>query len=256
VHRFTSVRSETSLKNLLATKNTKESVLSSHLPVLDFLRGVAALSVCLFHFSCGNPGFLPPQDALHCAGSFGWLGVQSFFVISGVVIPYSLHQRNYQLKHWKQFLTRRLKRIEPPYLACIGLVIGLNYLSLCVPGFQGTPFKFSALELFSHLAYLNVFIGFPWYSPVFWTLAKESQFYLFIALVFPLLNHQNYRLRLITVLVTALLGLIGFGATGTGLLFHWLPLFSIGIVAYLFVVGNLTTRTSFLLGSIVTVLNF
>ena len=69
-----------------------------HIPVFDHLRGMAALAVCLFHFTCGNPEFLSPSDPIRGVGSFGWLGVEAFFVISGFVIPYSLYLRSYRLR--------------------------------------------------------------------------------------------------------------------------------------------------------------
>ena len=55
---------------------------------LDFLRAVAALSVCLYHFSGAA---LPKVTNVYMKPLFanGWLGVDIFFVISGFIIPYS-----------------------------------------------------------------------------------------------------------------------------------------------------------------------
>src|SRR5215210_4781626 len=64
---------------------------------LDFLRGVASLAVCWFHltsFTYATPdGWF--YSALRRTGTYGWLGVEVFFVISGFVIPYSLHRAKY-----------------------------------------------------------------------------------------------------------------------------------------------------------------
>lgn len=164
---------------------------TGHLVVLDLLRGLAATSVCIFHFMCGNPRFLHDSDPVKAIAAYGWLGVQSFFVISGFVIPYAMFNRKYKINQSLNFWIRRAIRIEPPYLACIFLVIALNYASMMAPGFQGTPFRLRARELLSPVAYLNAFTGELWYKPVFWTLAIEFQYYLFIAIVFPLLVHRN-----------------------------------------------------------------
>lgn len=96
-----------------------------HIPVLYHLRGLAATSVCLFHFSNGEGGFLNAHDPIKQVGSFGWLGVEAFFVISGFVVPYSLHIRSrtsYRPSDAFDFIGRRLRRLEPPYLACILLL--------------------------------------------------------------------------------------------------------------------------------------
>lgn len=75
-----------------------------YLASLDVLRGTAALSVCLFHFTSGNRAYLPSDDPVRTVGSFGWLGVEVFFTISGFVIPYSLDQRSYHLRDAPSFL--------------------------------------------------------------------------------------------------------------------------------------------------------
>ncbi|WP_081599255.1 acyltransferase family protein [Prochlorothrix hollandica] len=61
----------------------------SQLEVINFLRGIAALSVAWFHFTNGNVDFLDP-GLLKFSGKYGYLGVEIFFVISGFIIPYSL----------------------------------------------------------------------------------------------------------------------------------------------------------------------
>lgn len=78
---------------------------------VDALRGVAALAVALFHFS----GQLSSPLAL-AFKSYGWLGVDVFFVLSGFVISLSLQGKGYALKDFPAFLLRRLVRLEPPYL--------------------------------------------------------------------------------------------------------------------------------------------
>ena len=54
------------------------SVRSSRLESVEFARGLAALAVCVFHFI----KYLWPDDSvIRTVGSFGWAGVESFFVI-------------------------------------------------------------------------------------------------------------------------------------------------------------------------------
>lgn len=214
---------------------------SSHVPVLDHLRGAAALAVCVFHFTSES---LPCGDPIRGAGSFGWLGVQAFFVISGFVIPYSLHQRSYRLRDAGSFLIRRLKRLGPPYFTCILLVVCLDFLSTLTPGFRGQPYSLNGGQLIAHATYSNAVLGYNWLNPVFWTLEVELQFYLLVAVAFPLLNHGKPLVRVLSLLAVASCGLLGGGKTL--LVPHWLPLFAVGMAASQLAVGRFT-RLQFLM---------
>ncbi len=207
-----------------------------HIPILDPLRGLAALAVCLFHFSCGNPSYLSSDDLLKSIGSYAWLGVEAFFVISGFVIPYALHQRQYRWADAPGFFWRRLKRLEPPYLVCIVLVIVLAYLSALAPGFRGSALDWSWPRLLAHVGYLNAFLGYDWLNPVFWTLAIEFQFYLFLALYFPLFKRGHALVECLALVLFAALGLLGHA--NKALLLHWLPLFAIGVATCQYFVGR------------------
>lgn len=151
-----------------------------------------------------------------------------FFVISGFIIPYSLHRAGYELSHYKAFLLKRLVRLDPPYIVTIFLIIALNSIAVMVPGFNGTSFSVSFPQVALHFAYLNVFFGYQWLSPVFWTLAIEFQYYLLIGLFFPLITHSN---RAIRVGSLGLLLALNF-SPGSSFVFHWLTLFIMGIAAF------------------------
>ena len=76
--------------------------------IIEAMRGLAAASVALFHFSVQLD--LAARDAFF----YGWVGVDVFFVISGFVIPLSLYGRGYTIQQFPQFMMRRLVRLEPP----------------------------------------------------------------------------------------------------------------------------------------------
>ena len=86
---------------------------------LDFLRAIAALSVCLYHFSGAA---LPKVINVYMKPTFsyGWLGVDIFFVISGFIIPYSLLGKNYSVREFGSYIARRIIRINPPAYAAMG----------------------------------------------------------------------------------------------------------------------------------------
>ncbi|MET4083606.1 peptidoglycan/LPS O-acetylase OafA/YrhL [Pedobacter sp. UYP30] len=196
---------------------------------VDMLRAIAALSVCLFHFSNGNPNYFPNGFWLKEVGSIGWAGVQIFFVISGFIIPYSLFANNYKYADYKFFLLRRFARIEPPYFCAIIICLALNYLSTLSPYFKGEPFKFDFINIALHFGYLNAFFNQNWINPAFWTLAIEFQFYLLIAALFPLLVHSKVWIRYLVLsafLISSLLIKNG------GLIFGFTPYFVLGILIF------------------------
>src|SRR5580658_10222082 len=102
----------------------------SRISVVEALRALASVSVALFHF-CNQLS----STGAHLVTRYGWLGVDVFFVISGFVIPLSLHGRDYELRDFPSFMLRRLVRLEPAYLISIAVVIALWYVSSAAPGF-------------------------------------------------------------------------------------------------------------------------
>src|SRR5215510_4747208 len=107
---------------------------------IDALRATAALWVCLFHFTVGTG-----------IGAHGYLGVTIFFVISGFIVPYSMMRGGYTIAAWPRFMLRRLVRLEPPYLASIGLILVLGALD----ALRGFPQVWTAKQIAGHLGYAN-----------------------------------------------------------------------------------------------------
>lgn len=219
----------------MSTKTDKLGYLSS----LDLLRGLAAVAVCYFHFTHGNPDFLSKENFLYVSGRFGFLGVEVFFVISGFVIPYAMYRGNYHLRDFGRFLTKRVVRIEPPYLVSIVMVLALNWLSTLSPAYRGEGFMINWPALGLHLGYLNAFFNYPWVNDVYWTLAIEFQYYLLIAMLFPLLLHREKLYSFGTLLTGAILSLF---IHEHSLIFNYLLLFIVGILLFQFHVGYLTKK--------------
>src|SRR5436190_8707485 len=96
---------------------------------VEALRGLASLAVAWFHLTNQYD-----WNAVRWSGRFGYLGVDCFFVISGFIIPYSLHRAGYTIGGFPRFMARRLVRLEPPYLVAIALIIALAYVSTWAPG--------------------------------------------------------------------------------------------------------------------------
>ncbi len=88
-----------------------------HYPILDGLRGVAALMVVAFHIFEAH-GKNPPFDQII---NHGYLAVDFFFLLSGFVISYAYDDR-WNTMTIGNFFKRRLIRLQP--MVIMGMIIG------------------------------------------------------------------------------------------------------------------------------------
>jgi len=213
---------------------------AQHIPVLVSLRGLAALMVVLFHFVVKTKDFIDAELARQFFGK-GHFGVQIFFVISGVVIPLSLINAHYKFNQIGKFLWKRCIRIEPPYLAAIGLALIYLYGRDLIPGTISSDFKPGIKDVLLHLGYLVPFVdNARWISDVFWTLAIEFQYYLLIAITIPL---ALSRFESIKWLLFTSFAISAFLPLEDKWLFHWSPIFLAGILFAFYYCQRISSRS-------------
>ncbi|MVN20213.1 acyltransferase family protein [Mucilaginibacter arboris] len=197
-----------------------------YIPVINSLRGLASVTVCIFHLVCLPLNFLEHTLIFEIA-PYGKLGVQVFFVITGVVIPIALIKGKYNYSLFSKFMLKRIVRIEPPYL--FSILTAISFILLRNHFLAKAPHDIPTVKnLLLHLGYLIPFFKDQhWFIIVFWTMAVEFQFYLLISLLFPLLSNHNLIVRLISYITV-------FGAalifTNGEFVPVWLPIFMIGII--------------------------
>jgi peptidoglycan/LPS O-acetylase OafA/YrhL len=203
---------------------------NSRIEVLDTIRAFSALSVCLFHFVCTTKGFID-STVIRSIFSVGKYGVQSFFVISGFVIPWSMYHGGYKLKFILKFLMKRFIRLEPPYLISIGFAILFLFIRNKYYVVNEEELRLSGDQILLHFGYLiPLQQTHEWLNSVYWTLAIEFQYYFFMTLAFLLLNGIWVKGRWFVYI-------IGLGGTFLGsdqFLPFWLPFFLLGMLVFLF----------------------
>ena len=200
--------------------------------VINALRAFAALAVAWGHFVAGQGKFLGPS------GKYGYLGVEIFFVISGFVIPWSLYRSGYTARDYGHFLLKRNLRLYPPYLASIGIsLLAANFV--LAPLFHIPRIAVTGRDLLLHFAYLNDIVHVPWINVVYWTLAVELQWYLLVGLAYPLLSSRS---KLARFAITVAMLLAYYTIFWDRLVFHYLPIFLIGVFVFQWRAGIIERR--------------
>jgi peptidoglycan/LPS O-acetylase OafA/YrhL len=110
-----------------------EKVSKTRLPILDGLRGVAALLVVAFHIFDGDLSF----DTVSRPMNHGYLAVDFFYMLSGFVMGYAYDDRMGSMS-LVSFFKRRLVRLHP--MVVIGSIIGAIF------------FYFGVSEMFPNVA--------------------------------------------------------------------------------------------------------
>jgi peptidoglycan/LPS O-acetylase OafA/YrhL len=202
----------------------------AHITILDGLRGIAALSVCLYHFTGGAMSTFR-HPVMQFVGHRGYLGVEMFFVISGFIIPFALARSNYSLGHFGKFMVRRFVRIGPPAYLAMGILAGTCFL---VDYFHLSPEPFSKPitwpMLVHNLLFTIPFTSYPWINGIFWTLSIEFEFYLVLGLVFPLVRKYWWGILALGLALSASNYIPGMPEPT---LFHYNVLFTFGMAAWL-----------------------
>jgi peptidoglycan/LPS O-acetylase OafA/YrhL len=183
----------------------------SFIPEVDGLRFVAIAAVFAFHLALNlasrNPvGFAypVPGSALHDTLRTGELGVQLFFILSGLVLalPFARHHlRGGPKVGLKAYFLRRLTRLEPPYFV---VMIGCFLLLVVVHG--GNPATL-APHLLASLGYVHdlVYARDSLINNVAWSLEVEIQFYLLVPWLTALLAIRRTAVRRATIVLAIVL---------------------------------------------------
>ncbi|MGI5457072.1 acyltransferase family protein [Streptomyces sp. CA-249302] len=150
---------------------------------IDGIRLVAALMVAVHHYAgtrrVNQPGNAvwdrPVSDIMPTVfrfASYGWIGVEIFFVISGFVICMSCWGRSP-----RQFFTSRVIRLYPAYW------FGIVFTTAVVTALPGVWDRLKLRDILLNLTMLQSGSHVDSVDGVYWTLWSELRFYLLFLLV-------------------------------------------------------------------------
>ncbi|KAA0990830.1 acyltransferase family protein [Dyadobacter aurulentus] len=134
---------------------------------LDALRGLAAISIVLFHFTINNNAKL-----LGWQFNYGVTAVDIFFMISGFVIFQSI--RN--ITKWQDFVVKRFARLYPAFWYCMLITAFVAVLM--------EPHSVDATRILANATMASIYFGVEDLDGSYWTLLIELVFYTWILAIF------------------------------------------------------------------------
>ncbi|HEX6534104.1 MAG TPA: acyltransferase [Gemmatimonadaceae bacterium] len=178
-----------------------------HVPALDGIRGLAILVVMGFHFGLHMPEATPFDHLVGRVLGAGWIGVDLFFVLSGLLITSLLLDAKGSPGYYRAFYGRRALRIFPLYYGFLAA-----YLLLVVHRGTSGDDHYLWKEQWWWWSYLdNWWIAlvrrteppnYLWVGP-FWSLAVEEQFYLLWPTLVLLLSRRRLAVLCAVIIVGA-----------------------------------------------------
>lgn len=159
------------------------------IPALDGLRGIALLSVLLYHYTTKfGEKFNTTLSTSVWEFSYGRYGVELFFIISGFVIYKTIER----VHSPAEFLYKRIVRLYPTFWLCLGL----TYVSMLY--FGPDIYQRTAKELYINISMFPSLFCTRAIDDVYWSLLVQWCFYLFILLL--LLLRLHHKIKYIAVI--------------------------------------------------------
>ncbi|HEX5479179.1 MAG TPA: acyltransferase [Dehalococcoidia bacterium] len=179
-------------------------------PWLDGMRGLAVLLVMAVHLPSVTRVPSPSRfdRAVTMLSQNGWIGVDLFFVLSGMLITGILLDTKGSIGYWRRFYVRRVLRIFPLYYAFLIAVFMLA--PLMYPSEGGAVAELRHAETWFALYLTNGWVAarhgvdFNLFGtgPV-WSLSVEEQFYLLWPFVVLLLSRRGLTVFCVGLVVFA-----------------------------------------------------
>lgn len=141
---------------------------------IDALRALAVTAVLLFHFTARFPPDYVLFDHPVAQASYGYMGVQLFFIVSG----YCIYMTAERCRNAGVFWAQRVSRLQPAYIAAI-------LITFAVVSMFGLPGReVTGLQALRNVLWLNGFGLAPAVDGVYWTLIVEIKCYLLFGILF------------------------------------------------------------------------
>jgi exopolysaccharide production protein ExoZ len=215
------------------------------------IRGISVVLILLFHifmFQRETKVILTNSGLKDFLKELFFLGVPLFFFISGFVFLNSSFSLKKTLVSIVKAFFKRLLRIQIPIFINIliswGILLFLNYFF----EWRLENDLFYPERFFANLFFYAPFTNYGWYNVVYWTMTIEIQFYILFFLIIPFISDKS-----IILFSSILLFVIGSIYTDSHYIFHYSPLFALGMLLSMYLSAKISFNL-YLLGFIFTLI--
>lgn len=156
--------------------------MKKHIYIFDYLRALAAVGVVLFHYTVRFSELFEQSEGILVSVPYGYMGVTTFFVLSGFLTVLTLKEDTTPLRWGKT----RFLRLYPVYW--VAMIITFVVTSLWLP-----ERSVSIQTFFVNVTMLNDFVNVGYVDGAYWTLHYELTFYALI--LFVLLSRKTKYLK-------------------------------------------------------------
>jgi peptidoglycan/LPS O-acetylase OafA/YrhL len=200
---------------------------SQRIGVLDAFRGLAIISVLLFHYTFRWGPNAPDGRDLLGSGvgwfSYGWLGVEFFFIISGFVIFMTAEKSRDAV----DFVIGRFSRIYPTFIFC------LTVSFLCELAFAPEPMRGTVAQYIVGFTMQSADFGVPWIDGAYWSLLVELKFYFWVAVLYFGLKRPFVTSWCVFCVAGVAASFVSYALSSRLMIAQWTPFFSVGMAYYL-----------------------
>ncbi|ASM13316.1 TPA: acyltransferase [Serratia marcescens] len=160
---------------------------------LDYLRGLMALSVVIYHYtswSMSTGSSVDVIDSEFLLGKLGIYAVSVFYILSGISLAYIYDGRITSTRHVAAFAVKRVFRIFPLFWIAVTGMILFSWLLATV---NGQDFDFPYYKAFLNYTLLFGFIEPTAYlSTGAWSIGNELVFYSILCLTYLVSSSYRY----------------------------------------------------------------
>lgn len=183
-----------------------KKLVANHIPSITPLKGIAALCIVACHYlgllKLAEPEYNLQPKFLELLIDKGYLWVDLFFIVSGLVIFHVYHTRFSQgvnKDNYRQFLAARFARIYPLHLFTLLFLIALQLpIYLVEPQYAFSDRYFPLIGIFTNITLLGSFGNLPYgWNDISWAVGAEWYTYMIFPFLLPLfLRNSSLRILL------------------------------------------------------------
>ncbi|WP_194444951.1 acyltransferase family protein [Klebsiella pneumoniae] len=182
-------------------RNVKMNNKRLRIESLDYMRGLMALSVVIYHYTSWSISSEASIDVIgseYLLGKLGIYGVGVFYILSGISLAIIYDGKIKSSNDMLAFTAKRFFRIAPLFWIAVTIALTFNIIAGII---KGAPYDISIYKVI-----LNYSLSFGFIDPSSalttgaWSIGNEIVFYTIICITYYMSNYNKYIFRTVMFL--------------------------------------------------------